>query len=111
MLEVCIVVNRSLFSCRLSPLQQTKNDAISFTWFSKPHTHFRRNGGCLGGTAERDRETASLLVWCPDPAQNTRTRKRMREGGREGLVNNYASPQAKEFQQPLISSGCSYAQL
>ena len=37
------------------------------------------------------------------------TRKRMREGGREGFgINNYAS---KEFQQTLITSDCGYTQL
>ena len=69
----------------------------------------------VGAWVELRKETARprrcYIVWCPDPSQNTRTRKRLREGGREGLVNNYASPQAKEFQQPLISSGCGYAQL
>ena len=39
--------------------------------------------------------------WCP--AKYMRTRKSMRERG--SGVNNYASPGAKEFQEPLISSG------
>ena len=42
------------------------------------------------------------LVWCPDPSQNICARVNAcgREG-EKGLVNNYASPRAKEFQQPL----------
>ena len=56
---------------------------------------------CFEGLAKL---SGRVIVWCPDPSQYKRTRKRMRERGEKGLVKNYGASRAQEF----VSSGCGY---